>query len=71
MKDILKMQEKYAKVLLNTCLGLKKNQQLVISANYEMIEFVRLVAKVAYEIGVKEIYFDLNDSYLKHELLDL
>ena len=69
MKDILKMQEKYAKVLLNTCLGLKKNQQLVISANYEMIEFVRLVAKVAYEIGVKEIYFDLNDSYLKHDAI--
>lgn len=68
-KDNIKLQEKYAKVILNTCLGVKKNQQLFISANYEIIEFVRILANVAYEIGVKDIYFDLTDPYLKHDAL--
>ena len=38
-----KLQEKYAKVLLNTCLKMKKNQKLFISADMEVIEFVRIV----------------------------
>lgn len=63
------LQEKYASVILNTCLKLKKNQQLFISADMEVIEFVRIVANVAYELGVKDIYFDITDSYLKHDAL--
>lgn len=69
MKNIDKLQEKYAKVLLKTCLGIKKGEQLFISASNEILPFVRVVAKVAYEIGVKEIYFDLTDPYLKHDAL--
>ncbi len=64
-----KLQEKYAKVILNTCLKLKKNQQLFISANTESIEFVRIVANEAYKIGVKDIFFDINDVHLKHDAL--
>lgn len=64
-----KLQEKYARVILNTCLKIKKNQKLFISANYEAIEFVRILSNIAYELGVKDIYFDLNDQYLKHDAL--
>lgn len=63
------LQEKYASVILNTCLKIKKNQKLLISANTEILEFVRVVANEAYKIGVKDIYFDITDSYLKHDAL--
>lgn len=66
MNELLK---KYASVILNTCLKLEKNQPLFISANYERVDFVRILANVAYEIGVKDIYFDLTDVHLKHDAL--
>lgn len=46
-----------------------KKQPLFISANYERVDFVRIVANEAYKIGVKDIYFDLTDSILKHDAL--
>ena len=60
---------KYAKTILSTCLKLKENQPLFISANYERRDFVRIVANEAYKIGVKDIYFDLTDVELKHDAL--
>lgn len=63
------LQEQYAKVLLKSCLKIEENQPLFISANYERIDFVRIVANTAYELGVKDIFFDLTDSYLKHDAL--
>ena len=64
-----KLQEKYAKVILNSCLKIKKNQQLFVSANTEAMEFVRIVANEAYKIGVKEIIYDITDVHLKHDPL--
>ena len=52
MNELLK---KYASVILNTCLKVEKDQPLLISANYERIDFVRILANIAYEIGVKDI----------------
>ena len=66
MNELLK---KYASVILKTCLKVEKDQPLFISANYERIDFVRIVANIAYELGVKDIYFDLTDVYLKHDAL--
>ena len=66
MKELL---TKYAKTILSTCLKLKENQPLFISANYERRDFVRIVANEAYKIGVKDIYFDLTDVELKHDAL--
>lgn len=66
MKELL---EKYASTILKTCLKVEKNQPLFISANYERIDFVRILAQIAYNIGVKDIYFDLTDIYLKHDAL--
>ena len=66
MNELLK---KYASVILKTCLKVEKDQPLFISANYERIDFVRILANIAYEIGVKDIYFDLTDVHLKHDAL--
>lgn len=63
------LKEKYAKVLLTTCLKVEENQPLLISANAERLDFVRIVANEAYKLGVKDIYFDITDVYLKHDAL--
>lgn len=61
--------EKYANVLLKCCLKMYEGQPLLISASTEAREFVRIVAKEAYKLGVKDIYFDMVDPYLKHDAL--
>ena len=63
------MQGIYARMILNECLRVKKNQPLFISANSERNDFVRVLANEAYKIGVKDIYFDLVDVNLKHDML--
>ena len=65
----MELQEKYAKVLLESCLKVEKDQPLFISYNIERADFVRIVAKIAYSMGIKDIYFDGSDPYLKHEAL--
>ena len=64
-----KLQRKYAEVILKNCLKVEAGQPLFISANIERRDFVRIVGQVAYEIGVKDIYFDIQDPYLKHDAL--
>ena len=63
------LQRKYARVLLESCLKVEKDQPLFISFNIERIDFVRIVMEIALELGVKDIYFDSSDPYLKHEAL--
>ena len=58
-----------ANVLLQDCLKLKADEPLFISATYEVIDFVRIVTKQAYKLGVKDIYYDFNDPILKHDAL--
>ena len=58
---------KYANVLLKTCLKVEKDQPLLINANVERIDFVRILAQEAYKLGVKDIYYDFVDPYLKHD----
>ncbi len=63
------LQKKYASVILNVCLKVKKGQPVFISANSERSDFVRIVADEALKIGVKDIYFDITDPVLKHSIL--
>ena len=63
------LKEKYAKVILESCLKIEKNQPLFISYDVERSDFVRVVTKIAYKLGVKDIYYEKNDPYLKHEAL--
>lgn len=63
------LQEKYARVILESCLKVEKDQPLLISYNIERSDFVRTLTKIALELGVKDIYYEPSDPYLKHELL--
>lgn len=63
------LKKKYASVLLNSCLRINKREPLFISFNAERLDFVRIVADVAYSMGVTDIYFDIVDPYLKHDAL--
>lgn len=66
---MIEYQKKYARVLLESCLKIEENQPLFISFNIERIDFARIVAMIAFELGVKDIYMDASDPYLKHEAL--
>ncbi len=63
------LQEKYARVILESCLKIEENQPLFISYNVERSDFVKILTKVALELGVKDIYYESSDPYIKHELL--
>ena len=62
--------EKYADLLLRKGVNLKKRQPLLISAPIESYEFVRLLTKRAYELGCKDIGYDLIDEEMKHTALE-
>ena len=60
---------KYALLLLKRCLRIKKGQSLIISTPIEPLDFIRELTDVALELGVKDIYYDYNDAYIKHSHL--
>lgn len=64
-----KLMRKYARVLLETCLKIEENQPLFISFNVERLDFVRIVTEEAYKLGIKDVYLDMADPYLKHGAL--
>lgn len=64
-----KLQRKYAEVLLKTCLKIEECQPLFITYDIERRDFVRIVAEIAYELGVKDIYLEANDPLIKHDSL--
>lgn len=63
------LMRKYARVLLESCLKVEKNQPLFVSFNVERLDFVRIVSEEAYRLGIKDIFFDMSDPYLKHSAL--
>lgn len=60
---------KYADLLLRKGVNIIKNQPLLISAPIESYEFVRLLAKKAYQLGVTDIEYDFYDEVIKHDAL--
>jgi aminopeptidase len=63
------LYRKYAEVLLDTCLRLKKHQPLYISYNKEIKYFIDIVLEEAMKYEVDDIYLEENDVDLKHDLL--
>ena len=60
---------KYAKLLLERGLYIKKGEPLVINAPIEAIDFIRVLTEVACLLGVNDIYYDWYDDELKHTQL--
>lgn len=57
---------KYAKLLLEKGLSIKKGMPLLVNAPVEAIELVRIITEEACRRGVNDIYFDFTDDVLKH-----
>ena len=63
--------EKYAVLAVKVGINIQKGQTLVINGPTNNMEFVRLVAKKAYEAGAKNVHVEWNDeqlSLLKYQL---
>ena len=60
---------KYARLLLERGLCIKKNQPLVVNAPIESIDFIRVLTEVACKLGINDIYYDWYDEELKHSEL--
>lgn len=60
---------KYACLLLDKGLNIKKGQPLVITAPIESIDFIRVLSSCCLERGVVDIYYDWYDEELKHQQL--
>ena len=56
--------EKYAKLLVRNGLNIQKDQLLVVNAPIEAAEFVRIVAKQAYDEGAKNVHVEYRDEEL-------
>lgn len=56
--------DKYARLCVEVGINVQKGQPLVINAPVEGAEFVRLVAKRAYELGAKQVHVNWNDGVL-------
>jgi len=54
----------YAKLCVKVGINLQPGEPLVINAPVEGVEFVRLVAKHAYEAGASEVHVNWNDEIL-------
>lgn len=61
---------KYARLLLEGCLGIKAGQPLLVLTPIEAYPFLRVLAEEAYMMGVKDIYFDYEDEVLKRQQLE-
>jgi len=68
MKPSQQTLEKYAELAVQTGLNLQEGQALVINAEVQNADFVRIVAKKAYEAGAKNVHVNWKDedlTYLK------
>ena len=62
--DLQKNFEKYAELILKKGLNIKKGECFTVSVNEDTLPLVRVIAKQAYKMGVKDIIFLFNDDDL-------
>ncbi|MSS42806.1 aminopeptidase [Anaerosalibacter bizertensis] len=64
MKNFEQMLEEYAQLAVKTGINIQKGQTLVINSPIECSDFVKLVAKYAYEEGAKEVHVEWHNEDL-------
>ena len=62
MDDILK--KKYAQLIVRTGINLQKGQTLVIISPIECASFTRMIAKIAYQEGARDVVVSWQDELL-------
>lgn len=60
------MLEKYAQLLIDTGLHVKKDQLVVIKAPVEVCSFVEIAARTAFEAGAKDVIVRYQDERITH-----
>ncbi|MFF5996715.1 aminopeptidase [Lysinibacillus sp. KU-BSD001] len=55
---------KYAELAVKVGVNIQKGQFLYIAASTDAVEFVRLVTKVAYKVGAKQVFVDFSDDQI-------
>lgn len=71
MSDFQKNLEKYAELAVKVGVNIQKGQTLVINATLDAAQFVRLVVKIAYETGAKNVIVNWNDDVVSRTKYDL
>jgi len=64
MRDFKSKFNDYARLIVEVGVNIQKGEPLVISAPIEGADFVREMAKIAYEKGVIDVYVNWSDDYL-------
>jgi len=71
MSDFQTNLAKYADLAVKVGVNIQKNQTLVINTTIDSADFVRLVAKQAYEAGAKNVVVNWNDDVVNRTKYDL
>lgn len=61
----------YAELAVKVGVNIQEGQFLYISASTETVDFVRLVTKVAYENGAKQVFVDFTDDQIARQRYEL
>ncbi|MCM3160315.1 aminopeptidase [Metabacillus litoralis] len=71
MSNIKQNLEKYAELAVRVGVNIQPNQNLTINASTEVVEFVRLVVKKAYEAGARNVYVEWHDDVITRTRFEL
>lgn len=71
MSDFQQNLEKYADLAVRVGVNIQKDQTLVVNATLDAAEFVRLVARKAYEAGANNVVVNWNDDIVSRTKYDL
>jgi len=71
LTNFQKNLEKYADLAVRVGVNLQPNQNLTINASIEVVDFVRLVVKKAYEAGARNVYVEWSDDVITRTRFEL
>lgn len=71
MSNFKQNLEKYAELAVRVGVNIQPNQNLTINASTEVLEFVRLVVKKAYEAGARNVYVEWHDDVITRTRFEL
>lgn len=71
MGEFQQKLEKYAELVVKVGVNIQKGQTLVVNANLDSREFVRLVVKKAYESGAKDVIVNWSDDVISRLKYDM
>ncbi|MBP1931373.1 aminopeptidase [Ammoniphilus resinae] len=71
MTPFIKQLDRYAELAVRVGVNVQPGQTLVVTAPLTSVDFVRMVARKAYEAGAKNVHFEWNDDELTRIKYDM